>query len=306
MTAVYKVKSARRRREEDMDKRTYKKRRTKRQQQLRNRKIIACLAVAVLVLIAVCYLLSTMTDRQTDRQTDRSDQLQAESASSAAQTAQETSSQAESASSATQTAQETSAQSQTTQTTAASSNVTSKGYKIEVIDGITYIDGVMIANKTYSLPESYAPGDLLSEVKEAFSVMQKAAAKEGLNIYISSGYRSYNRQVTLYNNYVKSDGTALADTYSSRPGHSEHQTGLCFDLNTIDDSFGNTAESAWLEKHAQEYGFIIRFPKGKESYTGYQYEPWHLRYVGVELATKIYESGLSLEEYFGITSEYAN
>jgi D-alanyl-D-alanine carboxypeptidase len=136
--------------------------------------------------------------------------------------------------------------------------------------------------------------------------MQKAAAKEGLNIYISSGYRSYNRQVTLYNNYVKSDGVALADTYSSRPGHSEHQTGLCFDLNTIDDSFGNTAESAWLEKHAQEYGFIIRFPKGKESYTGYQYEPWHLRYVGVELATKIYESGLSLEEYLGITSEYAD
>jgi D-alanyl-D-alanine carboxypeptidase len=230
--------------------------------------------------------------------TNKSAKSQSESPSSATQTAQETSAQSQSESS--------SSAAQTAQTTAASSEVTSKGYKIEVIDGITYIDGVMIANKTYSLPESYAPGDLLSEVKEAFSVMQKAAAKEGLNIYISSGYRSYNRQVTLYNNYVKSDGVALADTYSSRPGHSEHQTGLCFDLNTIDDSFGNTAESAWLEKHAQEYGFIIRFPKGKESYTGYQYEPWHLRYVGVELAAKIYESGLSLEEYFGITSEYAD
>lgn len=185
-------------------------------------------------------------------------------------------------------------------------SVTAKGYAIQVVDGVTYIGGVMIANKSYSLPESYAPGDLLPEVKEAFAVMQKAAAAQGLNIYISSGYRSYSRQQTLYNNYVKSDGKALADTYSSRPGYSEHQTGLCFDLNTIDDSFGNTKESAWLEQHAQEYGFIIRFPKGKDAQTGYQYEPWHLRYLGVDMATKVYNSGLSLEEYLGITSEYAD
>ena len=141
---------------------------------------------------------------------------------------------------------------------------------------------------------------------DAFLAMQKAAAAQGLNIYISSGYRSYSRQQTLYNNYVKSDGKALADTYSSRPGYSEHQTGLCFDLNTIDDSFGNTKESAWLEQHAQEYGFIIRFPKGKDAQTGYQYEPWHLRYLGIDMATKVYNSGLSLEEYLGITSEYAD
>lgn len=185
-------------------------------------------------------------------------------------------------------------------------SVTSKGYAIQVIDGVTYIGGVMIVNKTYTLPAGYAPGDLLPEVKEAFEVMQKAAAAEGLNIYISSGYRSYTRQQTLYNNYVKTDGKELADTYSSRPGHSEHQSGLCFDLNTIDDSFGATPESAWLEKHAQEYGFIIRFPKGKDEQTGYQYEPWHLRYLGVEMAQKVYSSGLSLEEYFGITSEYGD
>lgn len=185
-------------------------------------------------------------------------------------------------------------------------SVTAKGYAIQVVDGVTYIGGVMIANKSYSLPESYAPGDLLPEVKEAFAVMQKAAAAQGLNIYISSGYRSYSRQQTLYNNYVKSDGKTLADTYSSRPGYSEHQTGLCFDLNTIDDSFGNTKESAWLEQHAQEYGFIIRFPKGKDAQTGYQYEPWHLRYLGIDMATKVYNSGLSLEEYLGITSEYAD
>lgn len=186
-----------------------------------------------------------------------------------------------------------------------SSEVTAKGFSIQLIDGVTYVDGVLIANKTYGLPQSYAPGDLADEVKEAFEVMKKAAAKEGLNLYISSGYRSYTRQQTLYNNYVSKDGKEQADTYSARAGYSEHQSGLCFDLNTIDDSFAYTAESKWLEKHAQEYGFIIRYPKGKEDKTGYQYEPWHLRYLGVELATKVYESGLCLEEYYGITSEYA-
>ena len=186
------------------------------------------------------------------------------------------------------------------------STVSSKGYSIEVIDGITYVDGILIANKTYALPSSYAPGDITPEVKSAFAVMQQAAASQGLNLYISSGFRSYERQSTLYNRYVNADGKALADTYSARAGHSEHQTGLCFDLNTIDDSFANTPESAWLEQHAQEYGFIIRYGKGKENVTGYQYEPWHLRYLGVDLATKVYNTGLSLEEYLGITSEYQN
>lgn len=136
--------------------------------------------------------------------------------------------------------------------------------------------------------------------------MQQDAKKEGLNIYISSGFRSYDTQVSVYNRYVRQDGQALADTYSSRPGHSEHQTGLCFDLNSIDDSFGYTPESAWVDKHAHEYGFIVRFPNGKDAATGYQYEPWHLRYVGNEWAEKIYNSGLSLEEFLGITSQYAD
>lgn len=182
--------------------------------------------------------------------------------------------------------------------------VTAKGFAIRQIDGITYVNGILIANKTYGLPESFAPGDLTDEVKQAFTVLQQAAAKEGLNLYISSGYRSYTRQNNIYNNYVKQDGKAKADTYSARAGYSEHQTGLCFDLNTIDDSFANTPESKWLEKHAQEYGFIIRYPKGKENVTGYQYEPWHLRYLGVDLATSVYESGLCLEEYLGISSSY--
>ena len=188
----------------------------------------------------------------------------------------------------------------------ADQNVTSKGYKIEVIDGATYIEGLLIANKTYALPSTYNPGDLIDEVKTAFNKMQQDAKKEGLNIYISSGFRSYDTQVSVYNRYVRQDGQALADTYSSRPGHSEHQTGLCFDLNSIDDSFGYTPESAWVDKHAHEYGFIVRFPNGKDAATGYQYEPWHLRYVGNEWAEKIYNSGLSLEEFFGITSQYGD
>ena len=169
----------------------------------------------------------------------------------------------------------------------------------------TYIDGILIANKTYALPSNYAPGTD-EEALSAFNEMQKAAYQDGCNIYISSGYRSYERQVEIYDRYVKQDGKEAADTYSSRPGHSEHQTGLCFDLNSIDDSFGLTPESAWVDQHAYEYGFIIRYPKGKEAVTGYQYEPWHLRYVGMDMAEKIYKSGLSLEEYFGITSQYAD
>lgn len=184
-------------------------------------------------------------------------------------------------------------------------DVSAKGYAIREIDGITFVNGILIANKTYGLPDSYAPGDLTDEVKQAFNVLQQAAAREGLNLYISSGYRSYSRQNTIYNNYVQKDGKAEADTYSARAGYSEHQTGLCFDLNTIDDSFANTPESKWLEKHAQEYGFIIRYPKGKESVTGYQYEPWHLRYLGKDLAKSVYDSGLCLEEYLGISSAYA-
>lgn len=175
----------------------------------------------------------------------------------------------------------------------------------EIIEenGLTYIDGILIANKTYSLPADYDPG-ANEEALAAFDEMAKDAAAEGLNIYISSGYRSYYDQERIYNNYVEADGQELADTYSSRPGHSDHQTGLAFDLNSIDDSFGYTPESDWVAANAHRYGFIIRFPEGKEEYTGYQYEPWHIRYLGVEKATEVYESGLSLEEFLGIDSEY--
>lgn len=181
---------------------------------------------------------------------------------------------------------------------------TEKGFAVEEVNGLTYIDGVLIANKTYSLPESYNPGGLLPECEDAFALMKRDAAAKGLNIYISSGFRSYASQKSIYNRYVSRDGKALADTYSARPGHSEHQTGLSIDLNTITQSFGRTKEGKWVAEHCHEYGFIIRYPEGKSHITGYCYEPWHLRYVGVETATKIAQSRLCLEEYYGITSQY--
>ena len=181
---------------------------------------------------------------------------------------------------------------------------TDKGYPIYNIDGCTYIDGVLIANKTYALPESYNPADITAECLNAFNVMKRDAASLCLSIYISSGFRSFATQKSIYNRYVSRDGRYLADTYSARPGHSEHQTGLSIDLNTITQAFGRTNEGRWVAGHCHEYGFIIRYPQGKSDITGYCYEPWHLRYVGVETATKIAMSGLCLEEYYGITSSY--
>lgn len=182
----------------------------------------------------------------------------------------------------------------------------SKGYTITRQNGITYVDGVLVANKTYGLPSSYHPGDLLPECQSAFSTMQADASAKGLNIYNASGFRSYSLQNDLYTRYSNRDGKAAADRYSARPGHSEHQTGLALDLNDITSAFANTAEGQWVAENCWRYGFILRYPQGKEAQTGYMYEPWHIRYVGVDVATKIYESGLCLEEYYGITSVYSD
>ncbi|HIR59410.1 MAG TPA: M15 family metallopeptidase [Candidatus Onthousia excrementipullorum] len=182
---------------------------------------------------------------------------------------------------------------------------TSKGFKGVTKNGVTYIEGYLVVNKTYTLPSSYGNG-LTNATTEAFNKMQAAAKVDGLNIYISSGFRSYSYQKTLYNNYVNRDGVAAADTYSARAGHSEHQSGLAFDVNTINDSFANTEEGKWLNDNCYKYGFILRYPNGKGKETGYQYEPWHFRYVGVELAEKLYNNGnwITVEDYFGITSRY--
>lgn len=191
-----------------------------------------------------------------------------------------------------------------------------EGFSIEVIDGITYVDGILIVNKTYALPSDYRPSNsvgydrcnncISSETMAAFNAMKADATSIGLNLYISSGFRSYSYQNELYERYASSDGYAKADTYSARPGHSEHQTGLAFDLNSIDDSFANTSEGKWVFDNCYRYGLILRYPKGKENITGYQYESWHLRYVGEELASKLYNDGdwITLEEYFGLTSSY--
>ena len=175
--------------------------------------------------------------------------------------------------------------------------------KLEQKDGCTYIDGILMVNKTYGLPENYHPG-LEQVVKNAFDKMKEDAAKEGMNLYIGSDFRDYQYQMKIYCNYCELYGWEMADTFSARPGHSEHQTGLTIDCNTIDDAFGETPEAQWLKEHCADYGFIIRFPEGKEDITGYQYEPWHIRYVGVDTAKEIYALGLSLEEYLGVNSAY--
>lgn len=183
-------------------------------------------------------------------------------------------------------------------------STTANGYTIERVSGITYVDGVMIANKTYTLPRDYDPG-IQPDAYDAFWEMQSAAEADGISLYIVSGYRSYYDQDAIYARYVDSDGRDAADTYSSRPGHSDHQTGYTFDFNSLEQSFEDTPEGIWLAENCARFGFIIRYPKGKDAYTGYMFEPWHVRYIGREKAETITASGLSLEEYYGITSDYA-
>lgn len=187
-------------------------------------------------------------------------------------------------------------------------------------DGLKIIDGILIVNKSYPLPKGYVPKNTYNDAtgkrycsdcidKDAYSEykqMKADATALGLNIWIQSGYRSYELQETLYNNYVNRDGKLAADTYSARPGYSEHQTGLAFDLNSISDDFQYTNEGKWVSENAWKYGFILRYPKSKESITGYKYESWHLRYVGKDLASKLYNNGdwITLEEHFNLTSQY--
>ena len=315
-----------------------KRRLTRRQRQVRrNRIILACAAAALLIIIIVIISVS-MKGCSKSKKTDKNEVTTTDKIEESTHSKENESSSEEVSSTDTNTDTSSSIMSDATSVSASSDSsefappvvpsgnvvskgTTSKGFKIQEINGATYIDGVLIANKTYALPQDFIPTNpdqpvnadrsstcLDKTLMSAWNTMLKDATAKGLNIYIASGYRSYNYQVNVYNRYVKSDGAAVADTYSSRPGNSEHQTGLCFDLNTIEDIFQYTNEGKWVNDNCYKYGFCIRFPKGKDSATGYQYESWHLRYVGVDLATKLYNNGdwLSLEEYFGITSEYPN
>jgi zinc D-Ala-D-Ala carboxypeptidase len=184
----------------------------------------------------------------------------------------------------------------------------------------------VVVNKQHQLtPKDYVPADLVYPNiplrvpgNASMQVRQKTAAAleelaagaktAGLNLMLASGYRSYSYQVGLYNGYVKSIGQTEADKTSARPGYSEHQTGLAADLEPasrlceVTACFGDTTEGTWLAAHAYEYGFIIRYPADKVPITGYSYEPWHIRYVGKELAGELHKQHIAtLEEFFGIT-----
>jgi len=166
-------------------------------------------------------------------------------------------------------------------------------------EGLHYIDGVLVANKEYLLPPDFAPG--LDPTAEAqFNALCAAAAEEGYSIYMGSNYRSYEEQQELRDNFLNWYGQEYADNYAALPGESEHQTGLAIDCASWSGTFSETQEAVWLAEHAHEYGFIIRYPAGKEDITGYEHEAWHIRYVGSRIADEMYKSGQCLEEYLGI------
>ena len=160
-------------------------------------------------------------------------------------------------------------------------------------------DEIVVANKHYPMSKDYNPGEnptAKAELLKLIAAMQQAGFPISDHY---SGFRSYETQTQLYQDYVNKDGKAEADRYSARPGYSEHQTGLAFDLIGTDGDLVTEEKAAqWLLDHAADYGFVVRYLKGKEKETGYMAEEWHLRYVGKE-AKEIAASGLSLEEYYG-------
>lgn len=179
----------------------------------------------------------------------------------------------------------------------------------------------VLVNKWYKLPKGYKPSDLVEPdvpyifeekaekrlmrepAARALENMFAGAAKDGIHLAGVSAYRSEKTQKTLFQRYVNKDGLEAARRYSAEPGHSEHQTGLSIDVSgstgkcAATDCFAGTDEAEWLDKHAPEYGFIIRYPEGKEAVTSYKYEPWHIRYVGTDIAQDIVEQGITLDEY---------
>lgn len=203
-----------------------------------------------------------------------------------------------------------------------SNNVAEKDFSLTVevpkpvveADGATYVDEIIIVNKTYGVPSTYEPNNLKNVGKakmvdyaaDALQELINAASGENIYLFSMTGYRSYSFQSSIYNGYLKEDTRESVDTYSARPGYSEHHTGLAVDLNSLDQAWGNTIEGIWLYNNCYKYGFILRYPKGKENITGYMYEPWHIRYVGTDLAEILYNDGdwITLEEYYNLTSEY--
>lgn len=150
---------------------------------------------------------------------------------------------------------------------------------------------------------------LSKECYEAFLKMYNDAKEQGYAFKINSAYRSYEKQIKIYQGWVNKDGVKLADTYSARAGFSEHQTGYAFDVRDYpftNDDYSKTKSFTWVSENAYKYGFIIRFPKDKEYITGYQYEPWHYRYCGIECATYIHNNNITFEEYYEYFIKYNN
>lgn len=168
-----------------------------------------------------------------------------------------------------------------------------------------YINGILIVNKEYGLPDTYLPGES-KDARTAFENMKADAAKEGIYLNAFSTYRSYWSQNRLYNNYVANYGQDPTDTFSAKAGFSEHQTGLAFDIGGVDrslwaeENFKYTEEAKWLKENCTKYGFILRYPEGKEWVTGYMHESWHFRYIGTEHSKNFEGNDLTLEEYLGL------
>lgn len=162
-----------------------------------------------------------------------------------------------------------------------------------------YKNGVLIVNKNNPLPDHYDPGTN-SEALQAFENMKTKAKEEGISLKIVSGYRSFQTQQSIYQRNVRLYGEEIANTFSAKPGQSEHQTGLAFDVNSTRWDFKDTIEAKWLAENCYDFGFIIRYPENKEEKTGYVYEPWHIRYVGNKVANEIKNRGVCLEEYVEI------
>ena len=172
-----------------------------------------------------------------------------------------------------------------------------------LVNKYNYLTSDYVPKNLETIPLSYARSGmkLVDVAKDAYVEMAKAAEKQKLKLVVTSSYRDYEYQEDIYNRYVKSDGKEAADTYSGRPGFSEHQTGLAVDLyngKTVYTQFESTKEFDWMQENAHKYGFILRFPKDKDNITGYQYESWHYRYVGEEIATYIHEHNITYEEYY--------
>lgn len=180
----------------------------------------------------------------------------------------------------------------------------------------------VLVNKQFILPPDYVPDDLVypdvpflfkekvdkrkmrNIAASALEQLFATAQKDGIFLAGVSAYRSYNTQKMVFNNYLEHDLSGNTNNYSAVPGTSEHQTGLAIDVSGKDgkcaatDCFAGTKEAQWLANHAHEFGFIVRYQQGKEAITGYQYEPWHIRYVGTKAAKDIFNQGITLEEYF--------